>query len=152
MIGFVSRMIATFFGAGYVTKVSGTVGSVLALVILWFLPPVTGWWLWIGLPTLFLIGVWASTHAETHLGHDANSILIDEIVGQWLILAFVPKQAVIWIIGFFLFRGFDVLKPFPVNRSQKLPGGWGVMIDDVLAGIYALILLRIGMAVFGYNG
>jgi phosphatidylglycerophosphatase A len=152
MIGFVSRMIATFFGAGYVTKVSGTVGSVLALVILWFLPPVTGWWLWIGLPALFLIGVWASTRAETYLGHDANSILIDEIAGQWLVLAFVPKKAVIWIIGFFLFRAFDVLKPFPVNKSQKLPGGWGIMVDDVLAGLYALILIRIGLVIVGYKG
>jgi phosphatidylglycerophosphatase A len=152
MIGFISRMIATFFGAGYLTKVSGTVGSVIALVILWLLPPVAGWWLWVGLPVLFLIGVWASTRAETYLGHDANSILIDEIVGQWLTLAFIPKTLLIWIIGFFLFRGFDVLKPFPVNRSQRLPGGWGIMVDDVLAGIYALVVIRIGLAVFGFNG
>jgi phosphatidylglycerophosphatase A len=152
MTGFIARMIATFFGAGYVTKVSGTVGSLLALVILWFLPPVNGWWLWIGLPTLFLIGVWASTRAETYLGHDANSILIDEIVGQWLALAFMPKRAVIWFVGFFLFRAFDVLKPFPVNKSQKLPGGWGIMVDDVLAGLYALILIRIGLAILGYKG
>jgi phosphatidylglycerophosphatase A len=152
MTGFIARMIATFFGAGYVTKVSGTVGSLLALVILWFLPPVNGWWLWIGLPILFLIGVWASTRAETYLGHDANSILIDEIVGQWLALAFMPKRAVIWFVGFFLFRAFDVLKPFPVNKSQKLPGGWGIMVDDVLAGLYALILIRIGLAILGYKG
>jgi len=152
MIGFSSRMIAAFFGIGYLTKFSGTVGSALALAILWFLPPITGLWLWIGLPLLFLIGVWASTNAETVLGHDANSILIDEVVGQWLVLAVVPKKPLVWVIGFVLFRLFDVLKPFPIRTSQKLPGGWGIMIDDVLAAAYAILLIRLGLEIFKHKG
>jgi len=151
MIGRISLLIATFFGIGYLTTFSGTVGSASALAILWFLPPVTGLWLWIGLPLLFLIGVWASAAAETVLGHDANSILIDEMVGQWLVLAVLPKKPLVWIIGFALFRVFDVLKPFPIRHSQKLPGGWGIMIDDVLAAIYVVILIRIGLEIFKHQ-
>ena len=147
MMGFLSRMIATFFGIGYFPVASGTVGSAAALVILWFLPPIGGLWLWIGLPLAFFIGVWASFGAEVQLGHDAHPIIIDEMVGQWLVVAFLPKQWLPWGIAFVLFRVFDVWKPFPIYRSQRLPGGWGIMIDDVLAAIYTIVLVRIGMEI-----
>lgn len=146
-----SRIIATFFGVGYFPVASGTLGSAVALVILWFVPPIRGLGLWIGLPVAFLIGVWASFGAETQLGHDAHPIIIDEMVGQWLAVAFLPKEWLPWGIAFVLFRVFDVLKPFPIHRSQKLPGGWGIMIDDVLAAVYTIVLVRIGMEIFRHR-
>ena len=85
------------------------------------------------------------------LGHDAHPIIIDEMVGQWLAVAFLPKEWLPWGIAFVLFRVFDVLKPFPIHRSQKLPGGWGIMIDDVLAAVYTMVLVRIGMEIFRHR-
>lgn len=92
-----------------------------------------------------LLAVWVSGLAETTLGKDARPIVIDEVVGQWVALLWLP-QHLFWVVAsFILFRAFDVIKPFPVGVSQKLKGGWGVVADDVLAGLYTagvLYLIR----------
>ena len=92
---------------------------------------------------LFIIGVPASTIVERFEGKDSGKIVIDEISGQLLTLVFIPFTGVNIILGFILFRIFDIWKPYPINVSQRLPKGWGVMIDDVLAAVYANVLLQI---------
>ena len=94
---------------------------------------------------VFFIGVWAASRVEKTDGHDASIINIDEMVGMWVALLFLPAELswMGWIGAFLLFRVFDVFKPFPVRESQNLPGGWGVMVDDVLAGLYTNLILRL---------
>jgi phosphatidylglycerophosphatase A len=96
---------------------------------------------------IFLIGAWAATGAEKFFGKtDPSYVVVDEVAGQ--LLAFVTRPDASWkwlLMGFFLFRGFDIIKPFPARRAERLPGGWGIMMDDVVAGAYsALGLLVLG--------
>ena len=145
------RLIATGFYSGYFPIAPGTVGSAAALILYWIFPGFREFLLLSVVIGLFFIGVWAANETEKTAGHDASIINIDEIIGMWISLLFLPKGlAWIWPVGaFFIFRGFDIVKPFPVNASQKLPGGWGVMMDDVLAAIYTNLIMRLLIAVFG---
>jgi phosphatidylglycerophosphatase A len=93
---------------------------------------------------LFAAGVWAGTTAERYFGGiDPGPIVIDEVVGMLITLAFVPVGLAGALAGFFLFRLFDVIKPFPADRLEKLHGGLGVMADDAMAAVYANASLRI---------
>jgi phosphatidylglycerophosphatase A len=93
-------------------------------------------------------GVWAGTTSERYFGGiDPGPIVLDEVVGMLITLAFIPVGIGGALIGFFLFRLFDVLKPFPAGRFEKLHGGLGVMADDAMAAIYANIVLRLVLAV-----
>ena len=89
------------------------------------------------------LAVFSAYRAEAALGHDAHPIVIDELVGQILALMLQPKVWWAMLASFVLFRLFDIWKPFPIGVSQRLPGGWGVVVDDVLAGIYAGVLALI---------
>ena len=138
------RIIATSCYTGYSPVAPGTVGSFLGLLIWIPLRQVSGWPFLIGTLIVFFIGVWAAGRVEKVEGHDAGIINIDEVVGMWVTLLFFPGLSPAWALaGFVLFRFMDVIKPFPANRSQDLPGGWGIMMDDFLAGIYAHGLLRL---------
>lgn len=138
-----ARVLASGLGTGFSPWAPGTVGSLLAAVIYWIVD-VRTWWIYLIVLALgFLLGVYVSGKAEALWGHDAGRIVIDEVVGMWVAMAFLPKAFWFLVIGFFLFRGLDIWKPFPVRRSQRLPGGWGVMTDDLLAGCYANILLHL---------
>jgi phosphatidylglycerophosphatase A len=147
-MGLIARVIATLFGIGYFPVASGTVSCAVIWVVLWLLPPIGGYWVWVGIPVLFFVGVWVSSVAEKKLGHDAHPIIIDEAVSMWLVLSLLPKGWLLWGIGFVLLRAFDVLKPFPVRNSQELPKGWGIMIDDILAAGYTIVIVRLGMIAF----
>lgn len=139
-----SRIIATGLYSGYSPWAPGTVGSALALVIYWIIPGFSGIRLLAVSVVLFFIGVWAATKVEETDGRDASIINVDEIVGMWISLLFLPADDWYWIVAaFFMFRAFDIFKPFPVGKSQKLSRGWGVMIDDVLAAFYTNLLLRL---------
>jgi phosphatidylglycerophosphatase A len=100
------------------------------------------------------IAVLVSTRAEIVYGHDAKAIVIDEVAGMLVTFLFVPQvedpkaRIAALLAGFLLFRIFDVLKPFPAGRAQRWPGGVGVVFDDVLAAVYANVLLRIGIRLF----
>ena len=145
-----SRLLATGLYSGYFPVAPGTVGSALALIPLLVFPSFKGFFLLIISLFLFFVGVWAATEVEKTEGRDASLINIDEIVGMWLSVIFLPEGLKWWwlIIAFFVFRAFDIIKPPPVNISQKIPRGWGVMIDDVLAGIYTNLFLRILLYIF----
>lgn len=139
------RLLATGLYTGYSPIAPGTAGSVLALIVYFLIPGFREWILLLTTLILFFIGVIAASEVEKTDGHDASIINVDEIVGMWIALLFLPGGlSFVWIVGsFFLFRGFDIWKPFPINHSQKLSGGWGVMVDDLLAGVYTNLILRL---------
>jgi phosphatidylglycerophosphatase A len=140
---FLETILTTGFGTGFAPIASATYGSALACVVLWFLP---GLLIWPGLLLIVpfaLLGVWLATRGEKRWGHDASPIVIDELVGQWITLFFVPHSIALFIAGFFLFRLFDIWKPLGIHKTQQLNGGWGVMVDDVLAGILSLLCLQL---------
>lgn len=141
----VYRLLATGFYSGYFPIAPGSVGSAVALFIFWIVPSMRGFALLVVVVALFFIGAICATEVEKSDGRDASIINIDEIVGMWVSLLFLPPN-ISWkliIAGFFIFRAFDIFKPFPINRSQNIKRGWGVMIDDLIAGIYTNLSLRI---------
>ena len=145
---------ATFFGAGYGKPGPGTWGSVAAL-LLWRLfawdvhpsPHALLLALIDGIVVAILCGVPAATIVERESGRtDPGFVVIDEVIGQWIALLGSPADWRHGLIALVLFRLFDITKPFPVRRLERLPGGWGIVFDDVAAGLYALgvaSLLRI---------
>jgi phosphatidylglycerophosphatase A len=147
-------LFATGLGAGYFPVASGTMGSLWALVLLglgrflvpWTVPAV---WQAMALAVLVCGGAVLCTAAEKTLGHDSSKIVLDEMAGMWIAMAFIPWRLDTIILAFILFRFFDVMKTFPINRMEKLPGGWGVMLDDVLAGIFSNILVRVYLKIPG---
>jgi len=139
----VAKLLGSMLGCGFSPLAPGTVGSFAALVILWLLSPISSTTL-IGLIILFYaVGVWAAAQCEKSWGHDPGRFVWDEGVGMMITILAVPRHFIIYLVGFFLFRLFDIIKPWPADRSQRLAGGWGVMTDDVIAAIYANIGLQI---------
>lgn len=137
--------IATAGYSGYFPVAPGTVGSAVGLVVYllvwWAQSPVFEVALIAG---LFAAGVWAGTTAERYFGGvDPGPIVLDEVVGMLITLAFIPVGWSGAVAGFVLFRIFDVIKPFPANRLEALHGGLGVMADDAMAAVYANISLRL---------
>ncbi|MCK4225055.1 MAG: phosphatidylglycerophosphatase A [candidate division Zixibacteria bacterium] len=138
-----AKLISTFFYAGYFPFAPGTFGSLITLVIIWFLIPS---FFYILLPIslgLFLLSVWSATRAEETFGKDGSPIVIDEVTGMVISLVFVPKDIKCFVGAFLLFRLFDIVKPPPARSMENLKGGWGVTLDDVVAGIYANLSLQL---------
>ncbi len=141
---FVARLIATGFYLGYAPKAPGTAGSLLGLFLFWVVPVTEPVYLLGGIALLFFVGVWAANRIEEETKRKDNQIIvIDEIIGMFITVALFERDLVWLIVGFFLFRLFDIIKPFPAKASEKLPHGWGVMMDDVVAGIYSALSLRL---------
>jgi phosphatidylglycerophosphatase A len=144
-----SVWIATSFGAGYFPVAPGTAGSVvgLALVIVLRQTSLSSAGLGISLAAMaavvFALGVWSAGNAEKAFGRvDPGQVVIDEVLGQIITFVATPRISRVGLIaGFILFRVFDIIKPFPAGRAERFPGGWGIMLDDVVAGLYSLIVL-----------
>ncbi len=143
----VAVFVATAAYSGYFPFAPGTVGSAAGLVAYVLIR-------WAGSPlveagaiaALFAAGVWAGTTAERYFGGiDPGPVVIDEVVGMLITLAFVPVGWSGALAGFFLFRLFDVLKPWPARSLERLHGGLGVMADDAMAAVYANLALRLSM-------
>lgn len=140
---------ATGFYSGYAPKAPGTAGSLLAALLLMgiyhlFPDSVTTYSLLTTISIFFAIGIFTASKLESTLGKDPACIVIDEFVGMWITLLFLPLQWWTIALGFILFRFFDILKPLFIRTiDQKVKGSWGVMLDDVLAGIYANICLQL---------
>jgi len=147
-------LIATWFGSGLLPKIPGTWGSAAALPFAWGI-------MWFGGPQVllvcaivaFVVGIWAAGMYSKHSGiKDAGPIVIDEVAGQWLTLIPAGLDPVLFLVGFFLFRAADILKPWPANwADRELSGGLGVMLDDVFAGIYAAIGLQAFIWLFRWS-
>jgi phosphatidylglycerophosphatase A len=135
--------LATVFGIGYLPLAPATWASATtALAVLLFLPVAPR--LEIALVAVLTpLAVWTAGRAERRLGQDAHPIVIDEVVGQLVALWAVPREPGWIVVGFFLFRFFDVVKPLGVAALQRLPGGLGVVADDLLAGLYARLTLAV---------
>jgi len=141
----ISHLVATTFLTGHSPVAPGTMGSLVGALLYLFCPGLRGAVLFPLTVIIFFTGVWAATITEKKYGHDASLINIDELVGIWVTYLFIPDVNIYFIVicGFVLFRIFDIVKPPPVDQSQNLRQGWGVMMDDVLAGVYANIVLRL---------
>ena len=144
------QLIATGLGVGFCPFGPGTMGALLAILI-WY--PLTLFFgyssvlgITFGLVLLFsFLGAWSSTVAERYWGEDPSRVVIDEVVGQWIVLSAIPADFH-WgyvLAAFLLFRFFDIVKPLGVRKMENFKGGWGIMADDILAGIYGALLLII---------
>ena len=138
-------LLATGFGVGYSPVAPGTLGTLIAVVVYYFFSNILSPVYEITLVGFFFLSVWISENAERFFGkRDDQRIIIDEVIGFLITMLWVPKTILFVIIGFFLFRFFDILKPFPIRRLEKgFKGGFGVVLDDVVAGVYANIMIRL---------
>ncbi len=148
-MNFLAKCCGTFFGIGYFPIAPGTAATAAGLSVAFFLAP-TPQWYWISFIIFVITGVIAAGHIEGQLKEkDPGIVVIDEVVGVMLGVAFLPLTPAILISGFFLFRAFDMFKIYPINKLESLPGGWGIMLDDVMAGIYTNIVLQIAIRTAG---
>jgi len=138
------RFFATLGPAGYAPIAPATAGSAVVAAIGWFLPvpPIGVTLALIAVGTV--IAVWLAGEAEKELGHDAKPIVCDEAVGQSLALLYVPHSLAAFAASFVLFRIFDVWKPLGAREAQALPGGQGIVADDVIAGLTACVVFHLG--------
>lgn len=146
------RALATLGPAGYTPIAPATAGSAVVAAIGWFIPPPA---LPVALGLIVAgaaLAVWLAGEAEKELGHDAKPIVVDEAVGQSLALLFVPHHWVAFAAAFFLFRVFDVWKPLGAREAQALPGGLGIVADDVIAGLTSCGVFHLGWWGLGAAG
>lgn len=146
---FLALALATTFGVGYIPFAPGTFGSAAGLIV----------WLCLGtspvtqgaaIVVIFVVGAWSGSVAERHFGRtDPGQVVIDEVMGMLVTLFLNPVGWRGAGAAFLLFRLADVVKPYPANRFERLPGGIGVMADDGMAAIYANLALRAGLALLG---
>ncbi|MGB0682854.1 MAG: phosphatidylglycerophosphatase A [Magnetovibrionaceae bacterium] len=135
--------LATWFGSGLAAKAPGTMGSLAALPFGWWIGSTFGpWGLMIAGALLFPVGTWAAQVYVTESGEeDPGPVVVDEVVGQWMVMAVAPLTPLGVFMAFGLFRFFDILKPWPVSLAdRRVKGGFGVMLDDVLAGLYGMVV------------
>ena len=144
------KLISSGLGIGYIPKGGGTVASaVCCLAIYLALPAGEQFGLLSSVSItiiLFTLGLLSSYKVEAAWGKDNYRVVIDEIAGMWVSMLFIPQTLVLLVTGFILFRFFDIVKPLYIRRMESLAGGTGVMMDDVLAGVYTNLILQIALA------
>ena len=142
-------LASTFFGVGHLRPGSGTWASVITVLLWWFTARAShAWPLWLCTAVAALIvtavGIYTAGIVASESGlTDPGFIVIDEVAGQLIALLWIPLQWQYALASFILFRSFDILKPPPLRKLEHLRGGWGIMLDDVGAGVYSLALLQI---------
>jgi phosphatidylglycerophosphatase A len=144
-----ARFVATVFGTGYSALAPGTVGSAMGVLLFW--PMAAAAWPWQAAASaiLFVVGSLAAGRVARRVGgKDPGIVVVDEVVGQWVTLTALPFTPATAGLGFLLFRAMDIVKPWPARDLERVPGGWGIMADDVAAGVYAHLLLRVGLVVW----
>jgi phosphatidylglycerophosphatase A len=141
----ISEWIATCFKVGYLPLAPGTWGSAFAILLWWvLLKDLNAYVFGVIIIIFLLIGIVVSNIIIDQSGnHDPSYIIIDELVGQWLALLFLPEGFFNIAIAFILFRFFDIIKPWPIRLIEKLPKGLGVMSDDLTAGLITLVLIQV---------
>jgi phosphatidylglycerophosphatase A len=144
-----ATLVATFFGAGRLKPGPGTWGSLATVIVWWlassYIPAASRSWATIAAAAaVTLIGIPAATlAARASASKDPQFVVIDEVAGQLVTLIAVPLAWKTFLAGFILFRVFDILKPFPIRRLERLPGGTGIVVDDLGAGLYALAVMHL---------
>lgn len=143
LIQFFAEMVATFFYVGRIRFMPGTFGSLAALPVAWYLWTLPRPFAWGFAAATFLVGIWAAKHVIARTGvHDHSSIVVDEVVGIFLITSITPRTVLWYGIAFLLFRIFDIWKPWPIRWvDRKWKGGTGTMMDDLVAAMVATAVL-----------
>ncbi len=148
-LNFVEKFLGSGFYTGYIPFASGTFGSLAALLIYLIIPgfekPV------ILIPAIIIFtfyGIYVGSKFEKVYGKDPAECTIDEVVGMWISLLFIPKLLLYAVVSFFIWRALDIIKPPPARQLEKLHGGLGIMMDDVAAGIYALLAVHLILVIF----
>lgn len=141
------KLIATGLGIGYIGKGAGTAAA-FATALLWYLLLSDSINSSFAIPlfitfVIIALGIWSANQVEALWGKDHNRVVIDEVAGMCISLLFIPVSVKYIVIGFLLFRFFDIAKPLFIRKMESLNGGWGVMADDVLAGIYSNLILQL---------
>lgn len=143
-----ATLVATGLGSGYSPFAPGTAGSAVGLLLFWPAARLPLAWQVALTVAVFAAGVAAASHLARRLGiEDPGVVVIDEVVGMWITLLALPFTPLTAAVGFFAFRAMDVWKPYPARRLEHLHGGWGIMADDVMAGVYANLLVRLALVV-----
>lgn len=142
-----AKALATAFGAGYSPIAPGTCGTIVTIPLAWALAPLVMWQYLAITAGIIALAIWAAHRADLAWGsHDSGRIVIDEVAGYLVTMTFVSRTSAVALgIGFIVFRALDITKPFPVRWiDQNWPGGWGVVLDDVAAGVMgALVMLAL---------
>jgi phosphatidylglycerophosphatase A len=138
-----ARVLATWFGCGYFPKGPGTAGSIGALIVAWPMRHQPPWFFALLALIMLAPAIWSASSTALQVGKkDPQIVVIDEVIGQWIALAGAAIYSpAAWIAAFLLFRTFDIWKPWPIRQLEKLPAGTGIVMDDVMAGIYAALVL-----------
>ena len=139
-------LIATGLGLGFSPIAPGTVGALGGCLIAYLLTQYTVFHVLVLASLIvlfFFLGVYSSNKLEPVWGKDPSKIVIDEVVGMWIALLMIPSGWIYSVAAFILFRFFDIYKPLFINKMENLKGGWGIMMDDVLAGIYANVIIQL---------
>jgi phosphatidylglycerophosphatase A len=149
----IHKIIASGFGTGYVPIAPGTAGSILGILLFYLINQFEIYLGWGWDTTLLvnagiilfvtLIGVNSIKNVHQVWGHDASAIVIDEIVGVWIAVFAMPHEWKYYLIALILFRFFDIAKPLFIRRLDKMYTNWSVMLDDILAGVYSLIVIQV---------
>ncbi|PKV75972.1 phosphatidylglycerophosphatase A family protein [Pontibacter ramchanderi] len=143
----VHKLVSTSLGIGYMGKGGGTVAAVATCLCLYALHLAGGDQLvtWLPLATVLLtvLGIWSANELEPHWGKDDKKVVIDEVAGMLITMLFIPVTLSSLLVGLVLFRFFDIVKPLYIRKLEKVRGGLGVMLDDVVAGVYANIILQL---------
>ena len=144
-VGFFTKAFASGLFSGFSPIASGTVGSAVGLVF-YAIPGFEQWYVLLPASLVILaLGIRASDAMEKVYGHDPGEVTIDEVLGMWISLLFLPKTILIAVLAFFIFRILDIVKPYPARRFDNLHGGAGVMLDDVVSAIYTNLLLQLAL-------
>ena len=149
-LGTPAGFLAFGFGSGLSKYAPGTMGTLAAVPFAVLLISLPVAWFWCALAVLFLVGIAACEISSKRLGrHDPGGIVWDEMVGYWLAVAFLPQSWPWWLAAFVLFRIFDIAKPWPIKLVEKrFGGGLGIMLDDIVAAIFAMIVLAAAALVY----
>ncbi len=151
-VGIFHKAVGSVLGAGYSPIAPGTVGAFVALLVWWALDyfwvgfAEQGWWQGGLIAGSCILGTWSADRLEFVWGEDPSKVVVDELAGMWISLFLLPVNWWTLGIGFFLFRLLDIFKPFGVKKAEDLPGGYGIMADDIFAGIYTNLVLQLLLA------
>jgi len=148
-INFFEKFIGSGFYTGYFPIASGTVGS-LAAIVIYLIPGFENLFIIIPAILIFMVyGIFIGTKFEAQYGKDPSECTVDEVVGTWISLLALPKTIWIIVAAFFLWRILDIIKPPPARNLERLEGGLGIMIDDVISGFYTLIIMHLVVYLLG---
>ncbi len=142
-INLFEKIIGSGFFTGFIPIASGTFGSLIAILI-YLIPGFENYYVIIPSTLILLLyGVYVSGKFEKQYGKDPSQCTVDEVVGTWISLILLPKSFLVILSAFLLWRLLDIVKPFPARNSEKISGGLGIMLDDVISGIYTLIIIHL---------